>query len=143
MRRLRLLALAALLISIQLVSAGCHKLGTGAQFVVYANEKDSHQIVAFQAAPQPWRQRWHGQPKEPAAEGKYFRSDGKDAVAGSFWAQADVYVLKTENAGKSVESRFSIQSERSLVDENGVVWRRTEQEIAEIQPWARPLLIEK
>jgi hypothetical protein len=123
MKRLRLLALPALLISIQLVSAACHLVTkAGPTYVVYFNENDSAQFIGLQAAEQPLRQWWHGDPLEPNALGEYIQNDGKKTVVGAYWTDVNTYVLKLDSAGK--ETRFSIQADSSLRDESGHVWRR-------------------
>ena len=123
MKRLRLVALTALLLSIQVLSMGCRKLH-GPEWVFYANEKDHNQIVALEAGPQPLRQWWHGAPRDVKSEGQYIRNDGKEATAGSYWSEANVYVLKLQETGATKEVRFSIQPDLSLRDANGAVWRR-------------------
>jgi hypothetical protein len=147
MRRFRLLAVAISLISIELASTACHKLGTGTSFIVYVKEnaQSGPDQLWLPAGPQPWREWWQGQPTEPSSEGQFFRIDERDAVSGSYWSEANVYVLKgSKHKGEPiVESRLTIKSERSLMDEDGVVWRRSDMEVAEIQPWARPFLAHK
>lgn len=122
MKRFRLLALTALLISIQLVSLGCHGNIFAQDFIVYVNEKDQNQVVEFPVAGQSWRSWWQGLPKEAYPEGQYIRGDGKEQMSGSYWSEADAYVLKGDGVNK--ESRFSIQPDLSLRDENGDIWRR-------------------
>jgi len=124
MKRLRLIALTALVISIQIGSTSCRKIH-GSKWVVYVNEKDQNQIVGFEVGPQPLRQWWQGAAREPKSEGKYIRNDGKEATAGPYWSEANVYVLKNPNDAVVKEARFSIQSDLSLQDESGVIWRRT------------------
>jgi hypothetical protein len=122
MKRLTQIALAALLVSVQLVSIACHRFGPPPkQFVVYVSEKDKNQIVGFEMAPQPLRQWWHGEPREPKADGQFIRNDGKEGTSGAYWSEANVYVVK----GSQNEARFSIQPDLTLRDESGVTWRRS------------------
>jgi hypothetical protein len=122
MKRFKLLGLAAALISIQLVSTACR---AGTEFVVFVNEKNKTQTVGFEAANQPLRQWWQGAPKEPREEGQYVRDNaGKDGVAGPYRLESNAYILKGPKDGTILETRFSIQPDLSLLDENGNIWRR-------------------
>src|SRR5215475_4080118 len=129
MKRLGLVTLTALLMSIQLLSTACHKIGGpigGGRHIAYVNDKDNSQMIELEAAPQPLRQWWHGEPKEPSQEGEFVRNDGKQRTVGQFWSDANVYVVKGPKDGVLQEARFSIQPDLSLRDESGVIWRRTD-----------------
>jgi hypothetical protein len=119
MKRLGLMTLTVPMMSILLLSTACHKIGPlgKGQFIVYVNEKDNSQILGFEASPQPLRQWWHGEPKDPSPQGEYFRNDGK-LTSGSYWMDGNVFVVNN--------ARFSIQPNLSIRDENGVTWIRTD-----------------
>ena len=119
MKRLELMTLTVLMMSILLLSTACHKIGPGkVQFIVYVNEKDNRQILGFEASPQPLRQWWHGEPRDPSPQGQYFRNDGKQDTSGSYWMDGNVFVVN--------DARFSIQPNLSIRDGNGVIWQRTD-----------------
>jgi hypothetical protein len=122
MRQKTFLALAALLMLALLASTACRAL-EGQHFVVYLNENNTDRMVALEAGPRPLRQWWEGQPKDPRSEGRYVHGAGARRTAGTYWSEANVYVLKAE-PGTGKDLRFTIQPDLSLGDENGDIWRR-------------------
>jgi hypothetical protein len=124
MNRFRLLRLAGLLISIQIVSVGCHRIVfSSEEFIFFVKETDKNQFVGFEAAPQPLRSWWQGIPKETIPEGRYIVNDGKETVSGTYWSEASTLVLGRPEANGQ-ELRFLIEPDLSLRDESGIVWRR-------------------
>ena len=124
MTRFRLLALTALLISIQLIASACHGgMFASEQYIVYANEKDKSQLLWLPAAQRSWRSWWHDLPVEPRLDGQYIRGDEKQKIAGPYSLEGDSYLLKNPDGVN--ETRFSIQSDLMLKDDKGTLWRRT------------------
>jgi hypothetical protein len=122
MKRFRFLAITVLLVSIQLIAAGCRGTMFGEKHLTYVNEKDTSQFIEFEAAQPSLRSWWNNLPIEPRREGNYIRTDGKQTTSGSYSLEGDAYLLKS--SGGLEESRYSIQADLNLKDDRGDMWRR-------------------
>ena len=130
MKCFRLLSLAALLISIQLVSIGCH----GQAPATYVNDKDQTQKLQFNVAESGKDLRsWFAGDRETSDRGEYVRwnvsaadkHEGTDPgeIVGIYVRTGSEYLLKSPKNG-APDSHFAIQQDSSLRDENGNIWRR-------------------
>jgi hypothetical protein len=122
MKRFRFFALTALLVSTQLIAAGCGQIVFTEKYLTYVNEKDTNQFVDLEAAQPSLKAWWHNLPVEPRREGNYVRVNGEAKTEGSYRLEGDAYVLG--NPDGQANSRFSIQQDLNLKDDKGETWRR-------------------
>jgi hypothetical protein len=122
MKRFRFFAVAALLISVQLMSVSCRHAGFGEKYLTYVNKSDTNQYVELEAAQPSMRSWWHNLPIEPQREGNYVRVNGKQRTGGFYRLEGDAYVLGSPDG--QTNSRFSIQPDLNLKDEKGEMWHR-------------------